>query len=233
MTDEQLHRVLETIRSELGDPSTWGAPVEMRDSLALCALNSAHSLRAGSPSVRRVLRRYRDHRAEAGADPAQDSGPDLLAAIDAAGGPESFSRDVTRNRSKLPGTKCLRAEGLAEALRALGNLGVTSTEHLRERADEDDVRRAWTGVTGLGPLSWQYLLMNAGIGSLTKPDVMIRRFLGRAVGERVSVPRATRLLTDAAYELGVETRALDRAIWLHESPSGASSISAPSTEETA
>jgi hypothetical protein len=62
---------------------------------------------------------------------------------------------------------------------------------------------------------------------------MIRRFLGRARGEKVSVARATRLLTDAAQELGVETRALDRAIWLHESPSGASSTSSTTTEETA
>lgn len=85
-------------------------------------------------------------------------------------------------------------------------------------------------MKGLGPLSWQYLHMNAGIGSLTKPDVMIRRFLGRAVGERVSVARATKLLTEAAQELGVETRALDRAIWLHESPSGVSTTSTASIE---
>jgi hypothetical protein len=233
MTDDQLQSVLDAVRSELGDPSTWGAPVEMRDSLALCALNSAHSLRAGTPSVRRVLRRYRDHRLAAGADPEQDSGPDLLAVIDAAGGPEAFSDEVTRNRSKLPGTKRLRAEGIYEALGNLEGLGVTTAEQLRERSEDDEVRRAWTRSKGLGPLSWQYLLMNAGLGELTKPDVMIRRFLGRARGEKVSVARATRLLTDAAQELGVETRALDRAIWLHESPSGASSTSSTTTEETA
>lgn len=233
MTDDQVQRVLDAVRSELGDPSTWGAPVEMRDSLALCALNSAHSLRAGTPSVRRVLRRYRDHRAAEGADPDTDSGPDLLAVIDAAGGPEAFSSDVTRNRSKLPGTKRLRAVGIAEALGNLEALGVTTSEQLRERSKDDDVRRAWTRVSGLGPLSWQYLLMNAGIGSLTKPDVMVRGFLGRVLGEKVSVPRATQLLTDAADELDIELRALDRAIWLHESPSGVSSTSTTKTEETA
>lgn len=233
MTDDQLQRVLVAVRSELGDPDTWGAPVEMRESLALAALNSVHTLRAGTPSVIRVMRRYRAHRVAEGADPETDSGPDLIAAIDAAGGPEDFSRDVTRNQSKLPGTKRLRADGIREALGNLEASGVTTAALLRERAEDDEVRRAWTRVKGLGPLSWQYLLMNAGIGSLTKPDVMIRRFLGRAVGEKVSVARATKLLTDAAQELGVETRALDRAIWLYESPSGASTIPTPSTEERA
>lgn len=223
MTDDHLQSVLDAVRTELGDPSTWGAPVEMRDSLALAALNSAHSLRAGTPSVITVLRRYRAHRVAEGADPESDSGPDLLAVIDAVGGPEAFSDEMTRNHSKLPGTKRLRAEGIYEALRNLEALGITTGEQLRERSEDDEARRAWTRVNGLGPLSWQYLLMNVGIGSLTKPDVMIRRSLGRAVGEKVSVVRATRLLTDAARELRVETRALDRAIWLHESPSGASS----------
>lgn len=220
MTDDMVQRVLASVRSELGDPAAWGAPVEMRDSLALCALNSAHSLRASSVSVRNVLRRYREHRVAAGADPDEDSGPDLVAVIDAAGGPQAFSDDVTLNHSKLPGTNRLRAQGIDEALRHLEALGVTTTAQLRDRAGEDDVRRAWTSVKGLGPLSWQYLLMNTGIGSLTKPDVMIRRFLSRATGESVSVTRATQLLTALAQELNVEVRALDRAIWLHESPSG-------------
>ena len=233
MTDDQLQRVLDAVRTELGDPRTWGAPVEMRDSLALCALNSVHSLRAGAPSVRRVLRRYRDHRAAMGADPEQDSGPDLRAVIDAAGGPAGFSGDVTRNHSKLPGTKRLRADGIYEALGNLEDLSITTAEQLREHAEDDETRRAWIRVKGLGPLSWQYLLMNAGVGSLTKPDVMIRGFLKRVLGERVSVSRATQLLTAAAQELDVEVRALDRAIWLHESPSGVSAPSTASTEERA
>lgn len=219
MTNDALRRVLDAIRLELGDPSTWGAPVEMSDSLALCALNSAHSLRASSASVCNVLRRYRAHRAAAGADSSTDSGPDLLAVIDAAGGPEAFTRNVIDNQSKLPGTKRLRAAGIYEGLTQFEKVGITTAEQLREGAENSAVRRAWVSAKGLGSLSWQYLLMNAGVASLTKPDVMIRRFLGRAVREKVSVSRATELVTDAARELGVDARALDRAIWLHESPS--------------
>lgn len=56
-TDTHLEKVLAAIRSDLGDPATWGAPVEMQDSLALCALNSAYSLQNTSAAVRNVLRR--------------------------------------------------------------------------------------------------------------------------------------------------------------------------------
>src|SRR5690625_3848429 len=98
-TDESLQRVLALIEQELDTPSTWGAPVEMRDSLALCALNSAHSLRASSASVINVLRRYRAHRAAAGADPETDSGTDLLRVMDAAGGPRMFALDILDTRA--------------------------------------------------------------------------------------------------------------------------------------
>lgn len=235
MNDDHLQRVLDAVRTDLGDPSTWGAPVEMRDSLALAALNSAHTLRAGTPSVIAVMRRYRAHRVAAGADPEKDSGPDLLAVIDAAGGPAAFSETVTDNRSKLPRTTRLRAEGIYEGLRNLEAVGVTTAEQLRERSEDPVVRRAWTSVKGLGPQAWDYLRMNAGVDDVSKPDEMVRRFLTKAVGTPVTPPRARELVSAAAAELGVTVRALDRAIWLHESPSGDSPISTPttSTEESA
>ncbi|MFE5777511.1 hypothetical protein [Brachybacterium sp. NPDC056505] len=231
MTDELLPRVLDAVRTELGDPSTWGAPVQMRDSLALCALNAVHTLQAGTPSVRRVLQRYRDHRIAAGADPEADSGPDLLAVIDAAGGPEGFSRDVIANQSKLPGTMRLRAEGIYEGLRNLEGLGITTAEHLREHAHDPEAKRAWTRVKGLGSQSWDYVRMNAGVEDVTKPDEMVRRFLYRAVAADVSPTRARQLVIAAAAELGVSARALDRAMWLRESPSGDGERSCAGAEE--
>lgn len=222
MAEDHLHHVLDAIRAELGDPSTWAAPVEMRGSLALAALNSAHSLQAGTPSVIAVMRRYRAHRVAEGADPETDSGPDLLAVIDAASGPAQFSQDVTQNHSKLPGTTRLRAEGIYEGLRNLETLGITTAAQLRERSEDPAVRRAWTGVKGLGSQAWDYLRMNAGVEDVTKPDEMVRRFLTKAVGTPVSPARARELVSAAAAELGVSVRALDRAMWSHESPSGIS-----------
>lgn len=204
----------------------------MRDSLALCALNSVHTLRAGTPSARRVVRRYLDHRIATGADPETDSGSDLLGVIDAAGGPEAFSNGVIGNRSKLPGATRLRAEGIADGLRTLEALGVTTTEQLRERSNDLETRRAWVSVKGLGSQSWDYLRMNAGVDDVTKPDEMVRRFLTRAAGADVSPGRARELVRAAAEELGVTARALHRAMWSHQSPLGISSVTTK-TEERA
>lgn len=91
---------------DLGDPATWHPPIEFRDSLALCALNSAYSTRGSSSAARRVLDRYRALRPTA----AIDSSVDLLAAMDAYGGPARFATGVLANHSKLPGTSRLRTE---------------------------------------------------------------------------------------------------------------------------
>ena len=217
-THAHLDKVLAAIRNDLGDPGTWGAPVEMKDSLALCALNSAFSLQNTSAAVRNVLRRYREHRVNAGADPSTDSGPDLIEAMNAAGGAREFSTDVLETRAAFPKTGRMRSEAIYDALSALADLGVTTTQNLRDAADQSDAERAWCSVKGLGKQSWAYLLMNAGEASRTKPDTMVRRFLARATGKPVDAVEATRLVTEAAAALDVEVRNLDRAIWLHESP---------------
>lgn len=219
MTDLQL--LVNALVKDLGDPADWSAPVEFRDSLALCALNSAYSLRATSTSAKRVLARYRA--ASSRAD--TDSGPDLIEAIDTAGGPEDFARDILHNESKLPGTSRLRTEGIHEGLSRLASLNaaVMTTEHLRTAATATNTsaEEAWLSVSGFGPLSWSYLLMNAGVNTETKPDVMVQRYFAGVLGgdEKLSPARTRQLLAHAATELSVEPRALDRAIWLHESPS--------------
>ncbi|WP_411375743.1 hypothetical protein ACLH0K_05075 [Arthrobacter sp. MPF02] len=219
MTDLQL--LLKAIARDLGDPTTWSAPVEFPNSLALCALNSAYSLRATSASAKNVLARYRAVRPTADSD----SGPDLLQAMDDVGGPSNFAGGILCNDSKLPGTTRLRTEGIYEGLTRLAALdaAVTSAKDLRAAAVDGiaSAKNAWCSVIGFGPLSWSYLLMNAGVGTETKPDVMVQRYLARALGEdhMLTPARARQLLELAAAELAVEPRALDRAIWLHESPS--------------
>lgn len=105
-----LRAVLAAIKGELDRPESWDPPVEMRGFLALCALKSAHSLRANSKSVRNVLACYRAHRMESGADPEKDSGPDLIRVMDAAGGPRAFALEVLKTRAPLPRTGRLRSE---------------------------------------------------------------------------------------------------------------------------
>lgn len=216
----KLDLLLKSIEEDLGDPSVWIAPVEFRDSLALCALNSAYSLRATSAAATKVLARYRGARPTADTD----SGVDLMKAMDGAGGPAEFARVILRNESKLPGTNRLRPEGIYEGLARLAALNppISTTEHLRATATDRraPARTEWLSVKGFGPLAWSYMIMNAGVSTETKPDVMVQRYLARALGEdRRPTPAETRqLLHLAAMELAVEPRDLDRAIWRYESP---------------
>lgn len=217
----KLDLLVKAIAADLGDPSGWGEPVEFRDSLALCALNSAYSLRATSAAATKVIARYRASRPTADTD----SGADLMKVMDGAGGPADFARDILRNESKLPGTNRLRPEGIYEGLGRLAALdpAITSTEHLRAAATirSSSAKTAWLSVKGFGPLAWSYLIMNAGVSTETKPDVMVQRYLARALGDdkRLTPEETRQLLQLAAMEIAVEPRDLDRAIWRRESPS--------------
>ena len=217
----ELDLLVAAIAEDLGDPSEWGAPVEFRDSLALCALNSAYSLRGSSAAATNVLTRYRAFRSTADTD----SGVDLLEAMDNIGGPAAFARDILHNESKLPGTNRVRPEGIYEGLYRLAALDtpVTSAEHLRTAATNGttSAKTAWVSVKGFGSLAWSYLIMNAGVGTETKPDVMVKRYLARVLGDDsgLTPARIRQLVQLAAGKLGVQPRDLDRAMWLHESPS--------------
>ncbi|MDP9988943.1 hypothetical protein J2S98_004132 [Arthrobacter oryzae] len=219
MTDIDL--LLRTINEDLGDSSSWSAPVEFRDSLALCALNSAYSLNGSSAAAKNVIARYRAFRPTADTD----SGPDLMKAMDSAGGPAEFAINILRNERPLARSNRLRPEGIYEGLSRLAALdsAVTTTEHLRTAVAEGSTatKRAWLSVKGFGPLAWSYLIMNAGVATETKPDVMIQRYLARALGEndKLGPERTRQVLQLAAAKLSVEPRALDRAIWQYESPS--------------
>lgn len=217
---DDIETVAIATEHDLGDPRSWRAPVEFRNSLALCALSLAYSLRGSTPAVKNVLARYRALRPTADTD----TGLDLVAAMDTAGGAENFAREVLSNGSFLPGTSQLRTVGIYDALVRLASLSPSVTTAAQLRIGDDAVRarafHAWTSTKGLGPQSWSYLIMNAGVDTDTKPDVMVRRYLSRVLSldRGISQDRARELLRGVAERRGVRVRSLDRAIWLHESP---------------
>jgi len=75
---------------------------------------------------------------------------------------------------------------------------------------------AYTGVKGLGPVTWEYFLMLLGHPGV-KADTWIRRFVAEAIGRAPGAPEAGSLVTAAAATLGVEPTVLDHAIWRHMS----------------
>lgn len=219
MSKSDGRAVAEVATELLGAKEDWVEPSGYADSLALCALDSVFSLRARYAAVEGVLRRYRAYRRSYGADPEADGGPELLTAIARCGGPEEAAEKLFGNRSKAPGTDVLKAVAVEQGTRALVELGVRTAADLRiaNPARRAEARRAWTGVKGLGPISWDYLLMLVGEDGV-KADTMVRRFVARATGQReVAAVRARAAVGEAARLLKVSSKALDHAIWRYES----------------
>jgi len=122
------------------------------------------------------------------------------------------------SRSRTAGR--LKADVCVEAARRLQAVSVTCIPDLRERADDAEVRHAWTGVHGLGWVTWQYFCALAGIDHF-KPDVMLMRFAAETLGRYVSPAETDALLSRAFEELQpsypeLTKRALDHTIWLFE-----------------
>ncbi|GAB2472030.1 hypothetical protein [Xylanimonas ulmi] len=201
----------------LGATAGWQEPAGYPDSLALCAIDSVYSLQSPYSATVRVLDRYRVARRRQGGDPERDGASELLAAVDDAGGPAVAAEVLFGNRGKAPGTRSarLKSEALAEAVGRLREIGIETAEAL-SGADEAAARRAWC-VRGLGAVSWDYVLMLAGVQGV-KADTMVRRFVTAAVGASVLVSkeRAESAVKAAASRLGATERALDHAIWLHQ-----------------
>ena len=122
------------------------------------------------------------------------------------------------SRSRTAGR--LKADVCVEAARRLQAVSVMRISDLHEHAGNAEVRHAWTGVHGLGWITWQYFCSLAGIDHF-KPDVMLLRFAAETLARYVSPAETDALLSRAFEELkpshpGLTKRALDHTIWLFE-----------------
>lgn len=124
-----------------------------------------------------------------------------------------------------------KASAVIEAAEALATAGVVTSADLRDKATSGQegyqtVKTAYTGIHGLGKITFEYLMMLVGVPGV-KSDVMIRRFVAHALGEHeVSPERAHALVVGAHAELRQRTgfsrnlTAFDHAIWLHQRAMG-------------
>ncbi len=123
-----------------------------RDGLAVCVLDALWSADdLGSGPADGVLGLYRELREQDWGDPDADGVEELLAQIDAIGGPAQWA-NLTRKR--LPGAstrvEVLRATAVVEACDLLIGADLRSTSALRA-ADADAVvhlERAWKRMAG-------------------------------------------------------------------------------------
>jgi len=107
-----------------------------------------------------------------------------------------------------------KASAIVEAAQRFVGVGVTEPEDLQP--DNAEHRKQYTGVSGLGPITWEYLTMLLHSDGV-KADTWITRFVQQALQRPVSSEEAGHLVKQAAEKLGVSARALDHAIWSYAS----------------
>lgn len=215
----EVDALLQRCREVLGDPSGWVTPPGYPDGMALCVIDAVWSIGVKYKGVERVLDRYRAARRDEGGEPSKDNSADLLAVIDAAGGPAAWAdalgnRQLTSTRSGV-----LKAQAVQQATQVLVNHGVQRPSDLAAGAPArlSEVEASWRAVTGQrSGISWRYLLLLAGLPEV-KPDRMVVRFVSTAVGRTPDLDSTVGLVRSAAASLGVDVRTLDHRIWRFQS----------------
>lgn len=209
----------------LGDPNEFERPEGYRG-LALCVIDAIWSMGVRYSGVVRVIDRYRAERAAGGKNADDDTPGDLVAFVDALGGPSEFAARMKNRQLTSTRGGVLKAGAVYQAAKQLDSLGVRSPARLSEASEKqrDELADAWSGIQGQGSgISWSYFLMLSGTQGV-KADRMVRRFLADALGrpsaEDVGVAEAVELVTAAAERLNTEPTTLDHQIWLYQRAQG-------------
>lgn len=117
--------------------------------------------------------------------------------------------------------KRTKAEAVLEAAAGYVAVGVNSADDFRS-LDLSTAKRTYTGVHGLGYVTFEYFSMLLGIPGV-KTDVMIKRFIANALSaaglDNVDARTARKLVIEAhtATGLGKDLTYFEHAIWISES----------------
>ncbi|MEC5182335.1 hypothetical protein [Arthrobacter sp. CG_A4] len=131
-------------------------------------------------------------------------------------GQDPLALEKVLNRQKVHAGKT-KALAIVEAAKRFVAIGVTEAAHLRPR--DADHRTGYTGVSGLGSVTWEYFTMLLNHDGV-KADTWITDFVARAVRRRVPSEFAGALVKEAAGKLYVGQKELDHAIWSYASTTG-------------
>ena len=152
--------------------------------------------RASTTGVRGAVNRYLS---------SSDGGGDDLAAL-----AKQDWRELQKQIGKQVASGNPKAKAIVDAAGRLRDAGVRRANEL----DPDDRThmRAYTGVHGLGPVTWTCFTMLLGYQSI-KADTWIVCFVHGALGRKPSSDQAKRLLGEVATQQAVSATALDHAVW--------------------
>lgn len=222
--DELLDLLGQACASDLGDPDLWFAPDGYPDSLALCIIDSIYSTGAHYSSVVNVVRRYRDARRADGGDADADGVTELLASMEARGGPDDWASTVGNRRptstAKGAPLKATAIHGLATGL---AGAGVSTADAFRSAVSDsrhDELKALWRSTPGQrSGITWEYALMLMGVPGV-KADRMVVRYVACAIGRTtadVPTTKAAELVRRLAQQNGWDVIRTDHAIWRFES----------------
>ncbi len=220
--EDAVRAMVASVRTLLGRPATWSTPGG-HASVGLALIDAVWSIGVRYQSVDNVIARYREGRRAAGDDPEADRPADVRAFIEACGGAEAFA-ELVRNRQRTSTRNgILKAEAVLLEARILEDEGVAVAADVAGAGEERlaHLRARWSTVAGQrSGVSWHAFAMLVGVVDV-KPDRMVRRYVAAALGRpretAVGAEEARELVMAAAARLRVSPRALDYAIWAHQS----------------
>ena len=226
VTGSDVRMIVERITSDVAaTPDEFVTPPGYGH-LSLALVDAVYSIRSRYSAVKRVVAAYCKASATANRALAAQDEPGFrehgldyfLGQVGMEHGEALADRLLAGSRSRTAGR--LKADVCVEAARRLQAVSVTRIPDLQACARDAEVRRAWTGVHGLGWVTWQYFCSLAGVDHL-KPDVMLMRFAVETLGRYVNPAETDALLSRAFEELQLSypeltKRALDHTIWLFE-----------------
>lgn len=183
-----------------GPPQGW--PGELEAGLLDAVLSVRAAYGRPDTGVRAAVERYRSYH---DVDHLDDL--DRLASM----APSALA-DVLANHQRLAGQTPKASAAVAVAGR-LRDIGVRHSTGLR--ADSVDHRHAVTDVAGLGPLTWDYLLLVVAAPDRSA-DARLLRFAERVLGCSVSEDALGVALQHAAERLDLTVTALELALWRAE-----------------
>lgn len=204
-------------------------PAGFRDS-GFAVVSSVFSIQAKDSAVRSAVNRFARRQgieavALGGPDREPDAYPVAQLAADLEGLSETDLIDVFGNRTRSARAERTKAALVQEVARKLVDAEVSFRDDVAmspsgERYERQ--KKAWTGVNGLGFVTFEYFRLLCG-AETAKPDIMIHRWLNEALGRQVDNMTALEMIKELAAELGrewdveVSPRAVDHTIWFHES----------------
>lgn len=116
---------------------------------------------------------------------------------------------MLHNNQRLPGGNPKAAAIVAAATRL-------ASARVKRAADVDVdsavQRRAYTGVGGLGEVTWEYFGMLLGIRGV-KADTWVIRVAAKALGESRTSTETRSIVKGAALRIGQNPTLLDHALW--------------------